>query len=70
MGFLGGSGGKQFACSAGDLGLIPGSGISLGGGNGTPLQYLAWRIPWTEKPSGLQSMGLQRVGFDYEANTF
>ena len=23
---------------------------------------LAWRIPWTEEPSGLQSMGLQRVG--------
>ena len=27
------------------------------------LQYiLAWRIPWTEEPGGLQSMGLQRVG--------
>ena len=25
---------------------------------------LAWRIPWTEKPGGLQSMGLQRVGHD------
>ena len=25
---------------------------------------LAWRIPWTEKPSGLQSMGLQRVIHD------
>ena len=25
---------------------------------------LAWRIPWTEEPSGLQSMGLQRVGHD------
>ena len=23
---------------------------------------LAWRIPWTEKPGGLHSMGLQRVG--------
>ena len=23
---------------------------------------LAWRIPWTEEPGGLQSMGLQRVG--------
>ena len=23
---------------------------------------LAWRIPWTEKPDGVQSMGLQRVG--------
>ena len=25
---------------------------------------LAWTIPWTEEPSGLQSMGLQRVGHD------
>ena len=24
----------------------------------------AWRIPWTEKPSGLQSLGSQRVGHD------
>ena len=25
---------------------------------------LAWQIPWTEEPGGLQSMGLQRVGHD------
>ena len=25
---------------------------------------LAWRIPWAEKPGGLQSMGSQRVGLD------
>ena len=25
---------------------------------------LAWRIPWTEEPGGLQSIGLQRVGHD------
>ena len=25
---------------------------------------LTWRIPWTEKPGGLQSMGLDRVGHD------
>ena len=25
---------------------------------------LAWRIPWTEKPGGLQSLGSQRVGHD------
>ena len=24
---------------------------------------LAWRIPWTEEPGGLQSLGLQRVGY-------
>ena len=27
----------------------------------THSSILAWRIPWTEKPGGLQSMGLQRV---------
>ena len=31
---------------------------------------LAWRIPWTEKPDGLQSMGSQRVGCDRATNTF
>ena len=30
---------------------------------------LAWRIPWTEKPGGLQSMGLLRVGHDWATNT-
>ena len=30
----------------------------------THSNMLAWRIPWTEEPGGLQSMGLQRVGHD------
>ena len=34
----------------------------FGEGNGTPLQYYCWKIPWTEGPGGLQSMGLLRVG--------
>jgi len=34
-----GSDGKEFACNAGDPGLIPGSGRSPGEGNGNPLQY-------------------------------
>ena len=38
-GFPGGSDGKESACSAGDLGLIPGSGRPPGEGNGNPLQY-------------------------------
>ena len=29
---------------------------------GTYFSILAWRIPWTEEPGGLQSMGLQRIG--------
>ena len=37
--FPGGSDGKESACDAGDLGLIPGSRRSPGGGNGNPLQY-------------------------------
>ena len=31
---------------------------------------LAWRIPWTEEPGGLQSMELQRVGYDLVTNAF
>ena len=30
----------------------------------THSRILAWRIPWTEEPGGLQSTGLQRVGHD------
>ena len=39
LSFPGSSVGKERACSAGDLGLIPGSGRSPGEGNGKPLQY-------------------------------
>ena len=38
-GFSGGSGSKESACNAGDLGLSPGLGKSPGEGNGFPLQY-------------------------------
>ena len=33
-------------------------------GEVTHPSVLAWRIPWTEEPGGLQSMGLPRVGHD------
>ena len=56
--------GKESACNAGDLGLIAGSGRSPGEGNGNPLQYFAWEIPWTEEPGRLQFTGSQRVGRD------
>ena len=42
-----------------DVGSIPGSGISPGGGNGSLLQYSCRRIPQTEEPGGLQSIGSQ-----------
>ena len=31
-------------------------------GMATDPSILAWRVPWTEEPGGLQSMGLQRIG--------
>ena len=31
----------------------------------THSSILAWNIPWTEEPDGLQSMGLQTVGHDW-----
>ena len=62
MGFPGGTVVKNLPANAGDTGVggsILGLGRSPGEGNGNPLQYFAWGIPWTEEPGGLQSMGLQ-----------
>ena len=39
-------------------------------GMATHVSILAWRIPRTEEPDELQSMGLQRVGQDQATNTF
>ena len=39
-------------------------------GMATPSSTLARRIPWTEEPDGLQSMGSQRVGHSWATNTF
>ena len=33
-------------------------------GMATHSSVFAWRVPWTEGPDGLQSIGLQRVGYD------
>jgi len=46
------------------MGSIPGLGRSPGVGIS---RILAWEIPWTEEPGGLQFMGSQRVGHDLEA---
>ena len=62
--FPGGSDSKVSVYSVRDLSSIPGLGRSPGEGNGNPLQYIAWKIPWTEEPGRLQSMGSQRVGHD------
>ena len=56
--FPGGSDGKASACSAGDLGSIPGLGRSPRGGHSNPFQYCSWRIPRLEEPHGLWSTGI------------
>ena len=58
---------KNLPVNAGDLrdsGLIPGWEDLLEEGMATHSSVLAWRIPWTEEPGGLQSMGSQRVRHD------
>ena len=54
--FPGGSEGKASVYNVGDLGSIPGSAIHS--------STIAWKIPCTEEPGRLQSMGLQRGGHD------
>ena len=51
LGFPGGLDGKEFSCSVGDLGSIPGLGRSPGGGPGNPVQYSC-----LESPHGQRSM--------------
>ena len=68
LGFPGGSDGKEFACNAGGLGSIPGQEDPLEKEMATHSSILAWKIPWTEEPGGLQSMGSQRVRHDWATN--
>ena len=56
------------ARDTGELGLIPRSGRSPGGGSGNSLQYSCWKLPGTEEPGGRQcwchkhdSMHLSRI---------
>ena len=51
-GFPGGSDSKESTCNIGDPGLILGLGRSPGEGNGNSLQYLVWKITWTEESGG------------------
>ena len=58
---------KNPSASAGDLrdlGLILGWADLLEEGMVTHSGILAWRLPWSEEPGGLQSIGSQRVGHD------
>ena len=69
MGFPAGSDGKETAYKAGDPGLNPGQEDPLEKGMATHSSILAWRIPWTEEPGQLQSMGSQKVGHNWVTNT-
>ena len=58
---------KNLPANAGDMkdvGLILGWEDPLEEGLATHSSVLAWRIPWTKEPGGLQSMGSQRVRQD------
>jgi len=62
MGFSDVSDSKEYACNAGDLGLIPGSGRSLREGNCYPLQYSC--LENSMDRGAWMSMRFQRVGHD------
>ena len=66
---LSGSDSKESVCNVEDPGLILGLGRSPGERNAAHSSTLAWRIPWTEEPGGLRSMGSQRVRHDWLTNT-
>ena len=55
---------KNPSANAGDLIGVQSLGqeVPPEEGMATHSSILAWRIPWTEEPSGLRSMGSQRVG--------
>ena len=60
MGFPGGRVVKNLPANAGDVGLSPGSGRSPGEGMAMHSSIFTWKIPWTEEPSRLLSMRLQK----------
>ena len=55
--FPGGSNCKESTCNVGDPDFILGQKDPLEKGMATHSSILAWRIPWTEEPGGLQFMG-------------
>ena len=64
MYYPGGSDSKESACSAGDSVQSLGQEYPLEKVLATHSSILAWKIPWTEEPGGLPSIGLHRVGHD------
>ena len=73
--FPGGSDSKASACNAGNLGLIPGSGRSLEGRNGTPLQYSCLENPmdggaWDATVDGVTKSRTQLSDFTHFTASF
>ena len=68
-----GAAGKESACNAGDKGnegLIPGSGRFSWKRKWQPTPaFLAWRIPWTQEPDRLRSMGSKESDTTEQLNT-
>ena len=69
LGFPGGSVIKTPPANAGDLGLIPGPEDPLEKEMAIHSSILAWEIPWTEEPGGLQSMGQKESDIAENAHT-
>ena len=69
-GFPGGSDGKESAARQETQVQFSGQKDPLEQEMATCSSILAWRIPLTEEPGGLQSMGLQRVWHEWVSNTF
>ena len=65
----GGSDSKEFACNAGDPDSIPRLGRFPGERMATHSSVLAWRVPWTEEPGGLESTESQKGKHDWVTNT-
>ena len=52
--------GKESACNARDMNSVPGWEDNLEKEMTTHSSILAWKIPWTEEPGGVKSMGSQK----------
>ena len=59
---------KQSACNAEDMGLTPGGEDSLEKETAIHHSIRAWKMPWTEEPGGLQSMGHKRLRYNSASN--